>query len=196
MAANPNAGVGAPIPNFSPQLVTWDAPFATYRYAKQALAPVATPTCYCLIQGSATAAVKIKSIRLSGGATAAGAMTVQMSRWSDGGTAGSAALTAITAVKNDINDPAATAVVSTVGTANFTTQGTGNGTLLSASRLPMPAIATGGAETSLFYDFTTAGTKPLILRGTSDYISISGGGAAVPSGGVIDIEIVTVEGNF
>lgn len=196
MAANPNAGVGAPIPNYNPQVVTWDAPFATYRYAKQALTPVATPTCFCLIQGSATAAVKIKSIRLGGGATAAGAMTVQMARWSDNGTPGSAALTAIIAVKNDINDPAATAVVSTVGTANYTTQGTGNGTLLAASRLPMPAIATGGAETTLLYDFSIAGTKPLILRGTSDFIAISGGGAAVPSGGVIDIEIVTVEGTF
>ena len=196
MAANPNAGVGAPIPNFNPQLVTWDAPFATYRYAVQALAPVATPTCFCLIQGSATATVKIKSIRIGGGATAAGAMTVQMSRWSTGGTLGSAALTAITAVKNDINDAAASAVVSTVGTANFTTQGTGNATLLAASRIPMPAIATGGAETTLLYDFTQGGVKPLILRGTSDYISLSGGGAAVPSGGVIDIEIVTVEGNF
>lgn len=196
MAANANAGVGAPLPNFNPQLITTEAPFAVYRYAKQALAPVATPTCFCLIQGSATQTVKIKTIRLSGGATAAGAMTVQMARWSDNGTPGTAALTAITAVKHDINDVAATAVVSTVGTANYTTQGTGNATLLAASRLPMPAIATGGAETSLLYDFSADGVKPIYLRGTSDYISISGGGAAVPSGGVIDIEIVTVEGNF
>ncbi len=196
MAANPNAGVGAPTPNFNPQAITWDLPFATYRYAKQAFAAVASPTCFCLIQGSATQTVKVKSIRLGGGATAAGAITVQMARWSDNGTPGSAVLTAITAVKNDINDPGATAVVSTVGTANYTTQGTGNGTLLAASRIPLPAIATGGAETTLFYDFTQAGTKPLILRGISDYISISGGGGAIPAGGVFDFEIVTVEGTF
>lgn len=196
MAANPNAGVGAPLPNFNPQVTTIEAPFATYRYAKQAFAAVATPTCFVLIQGSATATVKIKSIRLGGGATANGAITVNMSRWSDNGTPGSAVLGAVTAVKSDINDPAATAVVSTVGTANYTTQGTGNGTLLAASRIPLPAIATGGAETTLFYDFTIGGTKPLYLRGTSDYISISGNGGAIPAGGVFDFEIVTVEGTF
>lgn len=189
------AGVGSPRANFNPALVTQEGFANTYRYAVQAFAPVATPTAFCVIAGSATATVRIKSIRIGGGATAAGAMTVQMARWSTAGTLGSAALTAITAVKHDINDANATATVSTVGTANYTTQGTGNATLLAASRIPMPAIATGGAETTLFYDFCSGLVKPLILRGTTDIIAISGGGAAVPSGGVIDLEIVTVEDN-
>jgi hypothetical protein len=184
-----------PLQNGIPEWVSFDGVKYTYRVAKQALAPVATPTCFLLFQGSATMTCRIKCIRLSGGATAAGAMTVQMSRWSTAGTPGSAVLTALTAVQHDVNDPAPTAVVSTVGTANYTTQGTGYNVLLAASRLPMPAIATGGAETSLLYEFSSRSDKALIVRGTGDYISISGNGAAVPSGGVIDIEIEWEEDN-
>lgn len=176
-------------------LISGDGYKATYRYAVQGFAPVATPTAFCIIAGSASKTIRVKQIRIGGGATAAGAMAVQMARWSTAGTLGSAVLTAITAVKNDTGDADATATISTVGTANYTTQGTGNGTLLAASRIPMPALTTGGAETTLLYDFCADFTKAFILRGTTDILAISGGGSAVPSGGVIDIEIVTEEDN-
>ena len=174
--------------NTGAMLVSSDGAKATYRYAVQGFSPVATPTAFLVIQGSSTKTVRVKTIRLNGAATAAGSMTIQGSRWSTGGTLGSAVLTGITAVKHDVNDPAATATVSTVGTANYTTQGTGNGTLFMAERLQMGVIAT-GVFNPIVIDFCTRSDKAFVLRGTSDYLVLSGAGATVPSGGVIDITV-------
>jgi hypothetical protein len=176
------------------QLVSTDGFKPTYGFAISAFAPVATPTCFVLIQGSASKTGRIKHLKIQGAATANGAMVYQISRWSTAGTKGSAVLAGVTAVPFDVtNDTGATCVVSTVGTNNYTTQGTGNGTLLAAGRIPMPAITTGGSDTYVSYDFPT--TKAWLLRGTSDFIAISGGGSAVPAGGVIDLEVFIEEDN-
>ena len=174
-------------------LVSSDGYKATYRYAVQGFTPQATPTAFCVIQGSATKTVRVKRVKVSGGATAAGDMPFQLQRWSTAGTLGSAVLTALTAVKHDINDPAATAVVSTVGTANYTTQGTGNTIPMAVDRIQLPALGSGVGFNPLTYDFATRQDKALVLRGTTDIIVLSGAGGAVPSGGILDIEIETVE---
>ncbi|MGJ0393052.1 MAG: hypothetical protein ACR650_09880 [Methylocystis sp.] len=163
----------------------------TYRYSGLALTPVATPTDVIQIQGSATKTIRITRIRLTGVATAQGNMPVQIVRRSTAGTAGSAVLTAVTATKLDATDPAATAVVSTVGTANFTTLGTSAG-VVATDRINMAAAGTGAAPPALVFDFSAA---PLRLRGVSDWIGINLNGAAVPSGGVIDWTIEAAEDN-
>lgn len=165
---------------------------ATFNYAVQAFSPVATPTAFVVVQGSATKVVRIKKIRVGGVATANGNMQLQIQRWSTAGTLGSAVLTGLTAVKQDVNDVAATAVVSTVGTANYTTQGTGSTIPLVADRVCLATTAT-GTPCPITFDFSTRSDKPLTLRGTSDYIVLSGNGSAVPSGGALDIQLEVEE---
>ena len=168
---------------------------AGYRYSGSAFSMVATPTAVIVIKGSATKTVAIKKICLSGAATAYGSMAFTAHRRSSAGTLNTAVLTAVTAVKLDTNNAAATATVSTVGTANYQTLGTDVGTV-GAGRLSMTAIgsaATSSAASPLCWDFSSPLNQQLVLKGTSQYLTIEGNGAAIPSGGVLDYEIETVE---
>lgn len=186
------------------QLVTSEGGIATYRYCKLGFAPVATPTDWLIIQGSATRTCRIKFIKFTGVATANGTMPVQLIRRSTAGTPGSAILTAIPAALHDIGDatnpadPAATATVSTVGTANYTTVGTQNPTngVLCVDRLSLATTATGLPTEQVRWDFAYHEDKSLYLRGASDFICINGAGAAVPAGAAIDVEIEIEEGTF
>lgn len=165
---------------------------ATFRYAGLAVAPVPTPTDFIVIQGSANRTVRVKRVKLTGAATAAGTMPVQLVKRSAVGTIGSAALTPITPAKHDSKDLAPTAVVSTVGTANYTTVGTSAG-VIGADRLQMTALGTGVAANPVIWDFANRIDKPLFLRGASEFLCVNLNGAAVPAGGVIDFEIETEE---
>lgn len=185
----PGTGLTTPALN-----VSTDGAKATYQYSTSAFAMQATPTAFVVIQGSATKTIRIKRIRVAGVATAQGNMKIQLARWSTAGTLGSAVLTALTAVKHDTSDAAATAVVSTVGTANYTTEGTGSATPMLCDRLFMGVVATGVVGANEFA-FATRSDKALVLRGTADIITISGNGSAIPSGGVVDIQIELEEDN-
>jgi hypothetical protein len=172
--------------------------FGTFRYAVTGYSPVATPTDIVVIQGSSLV-TRINKIALSGFAGTAGMMPVELIRRStEYTTIGSAALTAVTAAKMDTTMAAATAVVSTVGTANFTSVGTAVGTI-GAKRLCFGSSAIPNTPI-LVWDFSgtnvsavTPTDNPLVLRGTSDFLMINLQGAALPSSGVIDIEIETTE---
>jgi hypothetical protein len=186
-----------PVLNSSSVVQVLEAPAPTNRYVIQALAMVAAPTDVIIIQGSATKTVRVKKVKVYGQATAQGSMPVLLVRRSTAGTLGSAVLTAVTANKHDTNDATATAVVSTVGTANITTPGTLVGVALEAGRLGMPALATGtaGDGQALLWDYATRSDKALVLRGTSDYLAINFAGAAIPAGGVVDFVIEAEEDN-
>lgn len=171
-----------------PLLVSTEGDKATYGYSTARFAQVAAPTAFLVIQGSATKTVRIKKIKVNGVATAQGNMQIQIARWSTAGTLGSAVLTALTAVKHDLNDAAATAVVSTVGTANYTTQGTGSTVPLLTDTIFMGVVATGTVTPNCF-EFGNRNDKALILRGTADIIVLSGNASAIPSGGVVDISV-------
>jgi hypothetical protein len=175
-------------------LVSSDGAKATYEYGVARFAQVATPTAFVVIKGSATKTVRIKKIRVAGVATAQGNMQIQFQRWSDAGTIGSAALTALTAVKHDTGSAAATCSVSTVGTANWTTAGTGSTIPFLCDTIFFGVVAT-GVVTPNEFNFATRQDQALILRGTSDWIILSGNGSAIPSGGVIDISIELEEDN-
>lgn len=176
-------------------VVSTEPIIATFRYAVAAFAPVATPTAFVIIKGSATKTVRVKRIKISGVATAAGNMQCQLQRWSTAGTIGSAVLTAITAGLHDVNDAAATCSVSTVGTANWTTPGTGSAVPMSADRVQLATVATGVSLYPLTLDFATRADKAIVLRGINDWLIVSGNGSAVPSGGALDIEIELEEDN-
>jgi hypothetical protein len=160
----------------------------TFSYGISAFAAVATPTDVVIIQGSAAHRVVIRRIIAIGAATAAGNMPILIVRRSSAGTIGSAVLTAVSAAKHDTNQSAATAVVSTVGTANVTTPGTLAGTF-AAGRIQMTALGTGVAVEPFLLDYGGLFDKPIILRGVSDFCCINLAGAAIPSGGVIDFTI-------
>jgi hypothetical protein len=168
--------------------VTTEGTRVTYRYAGLSFAAVATPTDIIEIIGSATKTVRVKRVKLEGAATAAGNMPASLVKRSAVPTIGSAVRTAVTPAKLDSADAAATAVVSTIGTANFGTVGTTAG-IVASGLLQMSALATGLGVSPLIWDFSTRNTKPLILRGVAESLCVNLAGAAIPSGGVIHYEI-------
>lgn len=163
-----------------------DTSKGVYRAVKATLVPVATPTDICQIKTNASINLRIRKIRVFGTATAAGNMTCQLVRRSTIGTIGSAVLTALTAGQLDINDAAPSGVVSTVGTANWTTLGTSAG-VIAVSQLEFAAVTTGVGRATVF-DFTSD-SKGCLVRGVNDYLWINLNGEALPSGGKVDIEV-------
>ena len=130
---------------------------------------------------------RIKRIRISGLAAAAGTIIVQLLRRSTAGTIGSATLTAITAMAHDTTDAAATLTVSYVQTANYTTPGT----LVAQGgvrRLYLNTAAV-GTTTVAEWVFSQSQDKPVILRGTSDYLWINLAGSTLPTTTVLDIQV-------
>jgi hypothetical protein len=162
-----------------------------FHYAGAALAPVATPTAVIVVKAAAAGGktVYVHKVRLQGAATAAGTMPCLITKRTTDGTPGSAALTAITPAKQFSTGSSATGSVSTVGTANYTTLGSTAG-VAGAGRVQMTALATGVAAVP--YEWRPA--KPIaLLAGTTEEITVELNGAALPSGGVIDWEVVTEE---
>jgi hypothetical protein len=176
------------------QLSSSDGLKATYRAAILAFTPVANPTDVLVVQGSASKTVRVKRLVVQGAATSSGNMPCQILRRSSAGTLGSAVLTALTAGKHDINDPAPTATVSTVGTANFTALGVNAG-VLGAGRIQLTAAGSGTVINPLDWEFSTRSDKAMVLRGASDYVCVNLNGAAVPAGASIDIEVEWEEDN-
>jgi hypothetical protein len=175
------------------QSVSTEGHRSTYRYCVLAFAPLANPTDILLIQGSATMTVRIKKIKITGQATAQGSMPVQIIRRTGSGLSlGGAVLTAITPAKHSSADSAATATVSTVGTANITTLGVNAG-LVGVDRLNLSPLGTGPSGSAAVWEFSTRNDKPVKLSGTNEYLCLNFNGAAVPAGGVIDIEIEAEE---
>jgi len=172
-----------------------DGQVPTFSASGSAFAQVATPTVWLVIQGSASKTVRIRRIELAGAATAAGSMPFVIARCSAAGTLGSAVLTAVTAAEHDTAGAGATAVVSTVGIANYGTPPTVVANI-AAGRVNMVALgsaATSSAGNPLVFEFGAAGESGLVLRGPSEFITVSGSGAAIPPGGVNDYRIVWTE---
>ncbi len=167
--------------------VSLDNAAAMYRAAKTALTPVATPTVVFQIAGSATKTVRVKKISVVGSATAYGQMPCTLYRASDVGTVGSAVLTAVTAGKMDSGAAAATAVVATIGTANYTTVPLSAG-IIGARRVdfsPLTTAATSSGNNATVWTFDRA----LVLRGVAEILAINFNSTAVVSGGVLDFEV-------
>ena len=166
----------------------------TYKYAVLGLSPVATPQDVLVIQGSATFTVNITKIRLSSIGTTAGSLAYTLVRRSTQGTGGT--LTAIAPALTDTTIPAATAVVSTVGTSNISPLGTQNptGGLLEAGRIASTLTASAGGDwQAVNLRYSDVNDQPLKLRGTSDFIMLNLGGQSLAGGNVLDINIETYE---
>lgn len=170
-------------------LVSTDGAKATYRYCLLGIAPVATPTDWIEIIGSATKTGRVKRIVIRGLATTAGTLPCQLIRRSAVNTGG--AVSAITATKLDVNDPTATMTVNQV-----TTQRTGLGTsagLVDQDRLELALAGAAGEDT--IFTFAQNSTKAAVLRGATDLLCINFNGAALPAGTALDLMIEVEEDN-
>lgn len=185
----------SPGPGFGSLSTNSEGYKATYRYAVQGYSPITAPTAFLVIKGSATKTVRIKEIKVSGAATAAGNIQIQCQRWSTAGTNGSATLTAIQSVQHDINDIAATAVISTVSGLNYTTLGAGSGLLACADRVQLTAATSGLTINPWTLNAAIRSDKAIILRGILDFFVLSGNSSALPGGTSLDIEVETEEDN-
>jgi hypothetical protein len=190
---DPSTGVDALVREDGARYVAGQGRRATYRACATNITPLATPTPMFTVQGSATKAVAITRVAVTGRATAAGSMQLTLNRRSSAGTDhASTTRTHLTLVKAESSDGTATAVVDEIQGHNQTSAGTLVG-ILGARRLNLPATgsaATSGEGKPEVWEFGAArGTKPLLLASDSEWVTIDGEGSALPSGARIDFEI-------
>lgn len=188
-----SAGTAAAAGTYTP-IVSLDGGNATYYAAAVDIAPVATPTAIFLLKGSATKTIRIRRIKVTGMATAYGEMKVKVAKWSADGTVGSATLNAITPGVVDSSNSAATAVPYYISSANYTTEGTQ--TVLdygNISFVPLTTAATSSADCPYIFDAGRGGEQAIVLRGVAQFLAIGGDGDAVPSGGVLHLQLCWTE---
>lgn len=170
----------------------------TYAASTTAFTPVATPTDFFNIFGSASKTILVTRVEVSGMTSAATAITMdlQLNKRSTTGTLGSAVLTGLTIVPVDSTYPTATAVPSTVGTANYTTLGTLVG-VVAAQKLSLtlsPATATDFPITRpTVFTFNDLSEQGIILRGTSDQLALGLNGATLPAATSLNVNVTWIE---
>jgi hypothetical protein len=149
--------------------------------------PIATPTDIWQIFGSGTKTVRVTRLTISGTATAASSVDIQVIKRSTANSAGTA--TTPTIAINDSNDAAATAVVKYYAAGANPTLGTTVANVRS-QRLNLGAAGSAGF---IEWTFTTRNTKGLVLRGVAEGLCINWNGAAVPAGTNLCIDVEWTE---
>jgi len=155
---------------------------ATYAVGVLGFTPVATPTDFWAIIGSATKTVRVLRVVIAGIATAAISVDTFLIKRSTASTGGTP--TPLTAPAYDSGDAAATAVVDTYA-ANPSPLGTSLG---NAGAEPLNLGVTGFAG-KIVWDFTTRNNKGLVLRGVAQSLNLNWGGVAVPAGTKLGIAV-------
>ncbi len=158
---------------------------STYSAGVVGFTPAATPTDFFNITGSGTKTVRVTRITISGIATAAATVEIQLIKRSSANSGGTPTAAAI--VPHDGNDASATAVVNSYG-ANPTT-----GTVVGTLRAEKLNLGAAGAAGRIAWDFTTRNSKGLVLRGTAQSLNLNWGGAAVPAGTSLAIDVEFTE---
>jgi hypothetical protein len=160
---------------------------ATYYYALTGFTPAATPTDIIVFKGSATKTVRIKYILIRGFATTAGSVPVQLIRRSTANSGGTAVT--IIGVSADTNDAVATVVANyyTANAASLGTQVGGAAAFLGSQRLQ---LATAGVvNVAVQWSPGQFNMKSYVLHGVNDYLAINLGGATLPTGATLEIEM-------
>jgi hypothetical protein len=162
----------------------------TYSACTAAFAPnlgAGGTTDVCGIIGSASKQVRVLRFAVSGRATAANQLDVQLVKRSAADTAGSSTAANLTAVAHDSNDAAASAVVTTYTGNNVNpTLGTTVG-IVRAQQSNVSAAGSGGAATPVEFDFGTCNDKSVVLNSASEGLYLNFGGAVLPAGLVLNI---------
>ncbi len=164
---------------------------ATYGYATTSFTPPATPTDVLEIAGFAGGVTRIKRIAVYGlctaNANASGVVQLIRRSTADNGTVS----TTLTMVKHDFNDPGASSTVKLW--SQTVTQGTTTG-IMHAQRFTYGCtIAPSTSAVGAVWDFTNRNDKGIVLRGTTDSLTVNLAGATLPTGGTIDLDILFTE---
>lgn len=162
---------------------------ASYACFVSGFVPAANPTDFLQIIGSATKIVRIRSIVITGTATAASNIIINTVRRS---TPSTGTTTNLTLVSRDQLDDAPTAVVQTFS-ANPAL-----GAIIGATdggRLNIAPAANGSID-RLSLQYSWMNDKAPILRGVNDVLCLNLNGAGWPSGGAMDINVVLSEDTF
>jgi len=157
----------------------------TYSAVSSALSVSLTGTDIFTITGANGVDVRVQEIRVSGLATTAGSVSLQVNMRSSANSAGTSS--APTAVPHDSNDAAAQATVLAY-TAN-PTLGTAVGAIR-AERLPLPLASIVGR--TVVFEFGRAEGKPPILHNSNEVLALNIGGAA-PVGASLTVAIEWTE---
>ena len=186
-----NELLGRKLPSNSIPVAEAEAP--TYSTSIFNLVSAATATDIFTLTGSATKTIKIKRIRISGTRGTHTWTDILLIKRSTANTGGTSTTPAI--VSHDSLDAAATAVARAY-TANPSALGTLVGNVR-AGNLSMPLIAPSNAQSNgpghvLEWVFGDNGSKPLILRGTTQVAAINLNGATV-AGSAFNISIEWTE---
>ena len=143
----------------------------------------ATPTDVAILVGSATRTVKVFRIILNNSQTTLGFNTWQIIKRTSPNSGGT--LVALNSVPYDSLDPSATAIASAY-TVNPAALGASSGVCLRAN-ICSPANTSVTADGVYVFDFAN---YPIILRGINESMSINFGGAAKPSGLIVDVTFI------
>lgn len=151
------------------------------------LTPNANATDIVGIVGSATKTIRIKSIIISGSATAATNVGIYLVKRTTANTGG--APSNQTVASHDSADGSATATVP-LYTSNPTALGTGS--VIHAARLNLAPAANGSID-RVYWQFAWLNDKALVLRGVAQSLQINFNGQAVPAGGALDVDLEWTE---
>lgn len=154
----------------------------TYSAAVIAYSPYATPQDILGIVGSASKQVRVLRFAVSGRATQANQLDVQLVKRSSADTGGTPS--ALTAVSHDSNDGAASAAVSSFAAAP--TAGTLVGAIR-AQQINLSASGSGGAAVPVEFDFGTVNDKSVVLNSASEGLYLNLNGATMPAGTVLNV---------
>lgn len=161
----------------------------TYRAAIGALGLASAPVEVFYLQGSATKTIYVKSVKISGIATTS-ASGLQLNMYKRTNAMSNGTTQVMTAVALDSTNGTATAVPRGIS-ANATN--TGSGTIIATRRASfLLSTAAVGSQVSSF-DFGDWINQYAVLRGTSQYITLSFEGAASLVGGTASIEVEWME---
>ena len=156
----------------------------TYHSFLYGLAPSGTVQDVLQLAGVAGKVIRLKSVVVSGTATAAtniGIYLFKRTALSTGGTP-----TAVTKVACDTADSAASAVVNHYAAGSATTPGAGS--IFDGCRLNLAPAANGGIDRFLF-QYTWLNDKAPLVRAATESICVSLNGQSMPAGGALDVAL-------
>ena len=159
----------------------------TYRAFIFGLAPTGAVNDLVALGGAAGVLVRLKSVTVSGTATAATQVPISVFKRTAAYTGGT--ITDVTRVSSDTTDPA-----SVVGLRHYAVAGAtaGAGSRFDGGRLNM-APAGAGAVDRLEFHYTCCNDKAPNARGSSQFLAVSLDGTTFPAGGALDVAICWTE---
>lgn len=167
-----------------PEAITGNTNVATYSAGSSFSNSTASAGDLFCVNGSASKAVKVKGIRVTGVGGGAGSANAALAiiRRSTADTGGTP--TSLTAVPSDSNNPAATGTVTQYGGANLPTPGTTVGNVRNRY-ISLPGTSSVGVSEGLF-QFSVYWDQPQVLRGTAQGICVNS--VANSASWAIDVE--------